>query len=92
MFKLNSTQETVADPGGQKGHAPGPVKISHKKDGCRIWSHRFHVSRPPLYPVAGSATEKYIPSDSQETILQMYTHVFSLEAKMLEILTDLNWK
>ena len=24
---------------------PGPVKISHKKDGHRIRPHRFHVSR-----------------------------------------------
>ena len=27
--------------------APGPVKISHKKDGHQRWLHRFHVSRPP---------------------------------------------
>ena len=27
---------------------PGPVKIGHKKDGCRRRPHRFHVSRPPL--------------------------------------------
>ena len=27
---------------------PGPVKISHKKDGYRSWLHKFHVSRPPL--------------------------------------------
>ena len=26
---------------------PGPVKIRHKKDGRRIRSHRFHVSRLP---------------------------------------------
>ena len=30
--------------------------------------------------------KKYIPSDSQETILQMYTRIFSLEVKMVEIL------
>ena len=35
---------------------PGPVKISHKKDGRQIRLHRFHVSCPP-YPAAGSATE-----------------------------------
>ena len=37
---------------------PGPVKISHKKDGRRRRSHRFNVSLPsPLtYPAAGSAT------------------------------------
>ena len=44
---------------------PRPVKISHKKDG-RLWQpHRFHVSRPPPYPAAGSATGEgvylYIP-------------------------------
>ena len=34
---------------------PGPVKISHKKDGRRRRVHRFHVSRPP-YLATGSAT------------------------------------
>ena len=29
---------------------PGPVKISHKKDGHRRRLHRFHVSRPPSLP------------------------------------------
>ena len=33
-----------------------------------------------------------IKSNSQETGLQTYTHVFSLEVKMAKILTDLNWK
>ena len=46
--------------GGRRGgHAPppGPVKVSHKKDGHRRQPHRFHVSHPPpLYPAAGSAT------------------------------------
>ena len=37
--------------------APSPVKISHKKDGCQRQLHRFHVSRPPSYLVAGSATD-----------------------------------
>ena len=36
--------------------------------------------------------KKYIPSNSQETSLQIYTHIFSLKIKMVEILTDLNWK
>ena len=37
--------------GGPRGPwpPPGPVKIGHKKDGR-------HVSRPPPYPAAGSAT------------------------------------
>ena len=35
---------------------PGPVKIGHKKDGRQRRPHRFHVSRPPPYPAAGSAT------------------------------------
>ena len=40
----------VADPGGAEGAMapPGPVKISHKKDGRQRRSHRFHVSWPPL--------------------------------------------
>ena len=50
---------SIADRGGARGPCPpGPVKISHKKDGCRIRSHRFHVSRPsstqaldPLLPI-----------------------------------------
>ena len=39
---------------------PGPVKIGHKKDGRQRRPHRFHVSRPPPYPAAGSATGSYI--------------------------------
>ena len=38
---------------------PSPVKISHKKDGCQRWPHRFHVSRPPPYPAAGSTTVRH---------------------------------
>ena len=36
--------------GGRGGHIPdpGPVKISHKKDGHQRRPHRIHVSRPPL--------------------------------------------
>ena len=45
---------------GWGGHAPpfppGPVKISHKKDGHWRRPHRFHVSLPLPYPAAGSAT------------------------------------
>ena len=39
-----------------------------------------------------STQEIYIPSNGQETSLQPFTHVFSLEVKMVEILTDLFWK
>ena len=39
-----------------------------------------------------STQEIYIPSDSQETSLQTYTHIISLEVQMVEILTDLNLK
>ena len=40
---------------------PGPVKISHKKDGHQRQPHRFHASRPPpLYPTARSATDYVI--------------------------------
>ena len=44
--------------GGAEGAMapPGPVKISHKKDGRQRRPHRFHVSWPPPYPAAGSAT------------------------------------
>ena len=41
----------VADPGGPRGPwPPGPVKISHKKDGRQRRPYRFHVSRPPPLP------------------------------------------
>ena len=33
----------------------------------------------------------YISSDSKETSLQMCTHIFSVEVKMVEILIDLDW-
>ena len=34
--------------GGAKGPCPAsPVKISHKKDDCRIRPHRYHISPPP---------------------------------------------
>ena len=42
-----------------------------------------------LFVNLDSMQEIYIPSDSQETSLQAYTH-FSLEVKMVEILTDFN--
>ena len=29
-------RRAVADPGGERAMAPGPVKINHKKDGGRI--------------------------------------------------------
>ena len=61
-FTLNKT--TVADPGGAEGAMTppgGPVKIDHKKDGQRRRPHRFHISRPPPYPAAGSATEPSQP-------------------------------
>ena len=57
-LKLSVTL-AVADPGGgPRGPwpPPDPVKIGHKKDGHRRRPHRFHVSRPPPYPAAGSAT------------------------------------
>ena len=52
-FKADSTSSNnlpVADPGGARGPCtpPGPMKISHKKDGHQRWPHRFHVSRAPL--------------------------------------------
>ena len=39
-----------------------------------------------------STQEIYIPNDNQEISLQTYTHNFSLEFRMVEILADLNWK
>ena len=51
--------------GGRGGHGPpGPVKISHNKDGCWRLPHRFHVSRPLPYLAAGSATGVSSVSDS----------------------------
>ena len=56
---LKALQYAVADPGGDEGAMapPGPLKISHKKDGSQIWPHRLHVSRHLLYPATGSATD-----------------------------------
>ena len=34
----------------------------------------------------------YILSDSQESSLQTYTLIISLEGQMVETLTDLNWE
>ena len=39
-----------------------------------------------------SIQEICILSNSQETSLKMYTQIFSLKVKMVEILMDLNWK
>ena len=49
----------VADlRGGGVDHAPRwPVKISHKKEGCRMPRLIFHVSHPPPSEGFGSATE-----------------------------------
>ena len=58
-WPVNNRVHSVVDPGGGRGAMPppsGPVKISHKKDGCQRRPHRFHVSRPLPYPAAGSAT------------------------------------
>ena len=41
--------------------------------------------------ILDSTQEIYISSNSKETSLQMYTTIFSLEIRMVEILTDLNW-
>ena len=39
-----------------------------------------------------NSTQKiYIPSDNQEKVSKLHTH-FTLEVKMEEVLTDLNWK
>ena len=56
LISLFAGGNSSGSRGAEGGHAPpGPVKISHKKDGCRRRPHRFHVSLPP-YPAAGSAT------------------------------------
>ena len=48
----------VTDPGSRGCHGPpSPVRVSHKKDGHQRRPYRFHVSRPPPYLAAGSATE-----------------------------------
>ena len=49
ILKINVLLHTsVADPAVQGGHVPpGPVKISHRKDGPHNRPHRFHVSWLP---------------------------------------------
>ena len=56
--KLPTKLPSSGSRGGAEGAMapPGPVKIGHKKDGRQRRPHRFHVSRPPPYPAAGSAT------------------------------------
>ena len=66
--------EAVADHGGGGEGAmppPGPVKINHKKDGCRRRPHICHVSWPPPYPAAGSATGKPQKSSIVSVICQI---------------------
>ena len=60
FLKVDYIPRTIAvvDLGGARRPCPhpGPVKISHEKDGHRRRPHRFHVSRPLPYLNAGSAT------------------------------------
>ena len=88
--------DPVADPGGPRGPCPlpGPVKISHKKDGCQRQLHRFHVSHPPPYLTAGSATvdltvQTRLPSPQIQRILpfrhleicSIWTSLYTLQIK-----------
>ena len=50
-----------------------------------------HAIQTNLFPL-DSIQETYISSNSKETSLQTYTHIFNLEVKKVEILIDLNWK
>ena len=65
--------------------------INNMNDSCTItpWRKSTQFRRICLFTL-DSAQEIYITSDSQETNLQIYTHVFSLEIRMVAILTDLN--
>ena len=73
------------------------VRTHHKGNLSRTESGLFymveeeHAIQPNLF-VYTRFHSRNIPSDSQETSLQTYTHVFGLEIKMVEILTDLNYK
>ena len=50
---------------GQGSHAPPrPVKISHKKMAAEGGRIDFMFLGPPLYPAAGSATEKQATNKS----------------------------
>ena len=44
------------DPGGRRGHSPGPVKISHKKIAAKGGCIDFMFLTPP-YPATGSVTD-----------------------------------
>ena len=59
------------------------ICINMVKEAQAIQTNLFVYARFP---------SRNIPSDSQETSVQTYTHVYSLEVKMIEILTDLNLK
>ena len=43
---MNGATSSGLRGGGDHPPPPGPVKMSHKKDGCRRRLHRFHVSCP----------------------------------------------
>ena len=54
IFIVNSDfKESISSGSGGVPRVPcppNPVQISHKKDGCQRWPHRFHVSWPPSPP------------------------------------------
>ena len=58
---------------------------------ARITVEEEHAIQMNLFAL-DSIQEIYSPCNSQETGPQMYTHNFSLEVKMVEILMDFNWR
>ena len=70
-FYTRSLHITVADSGrGRWDHAPRQsLKIIHKKDNGQRRPHRFHVSRPPSYLVAGSATVSVVAKLIESSVL-----------------------
>ena len=66
------------------------LRISIKTNHCTVKEES--AIETDLFFSLDSPREIYIPSNSQGTSLHTCTHVFILEVKMVEILTDLSWK
>ena len=81
LGRINGTKNTQ-----REGSSP-PVTFGSRSGQHTILSDLFVFNR-----FLDSTQEIYIPSDSQDTSLQTYTHAFSLELNTVEILTDLNLK
>ena len=70
----SSCRGSSSGSGGGEGAMapPGPVKISHKKDGCQRQPHRFYVSHPYPLPLERFPVPTLPPSIWQMALLDMF--------------------